>query len=320
MRISRICNFIAVAAFSAFLVGGCSEQNNSSLKETKVKEIDLSQFKDSKPERTMRLLFIHHSVGGQWLADKGDAIEVIPDTSIYKSHPNGGGLRTLLHQNNYEVHEIAYKSRIGEKTDVSDWNTKFRDNMEDILRSDRQDELYKDASIKNEIVMFKSCYPNSQIVSEGKEPGDPDSPEKTIANYKAAYRNLLQYFRSHPDTLFVAVTAPPVVKNVPSRTKEFIKKLAGSESSVEAMGKRARNFNNWLKDSENGWLSGYEGKNVVVFDYYDMLTGKGQSDFLLYPTGGGSDSHPSTEGNSIAAHELTSLLNKSVNRFVATKQ
>ncbi len=307
--------YSACLILMALAAGGCSNEGKSTLKGTKVKEIDLSQYKDSKPVRTMRLLFIHHSCGGQLLADKGDDIQVIPDTCIYKSHPNGGGLRTLLQKNNYEVHEASYKSVIGARTDVCDWNAKFRDRMDDILRTDRQDDKYNDLSIKNDIVMFKSCFPNSEVVADGKEPGNPDSPEKTLANYKAAYSKLLGYFKSRPDTLFVVVTAPPVVKSVPSRTKEFIKNVMGSEDTIQAIGERVRRFNNWLKDTDKGWLAGYSEKNVAVFDYYDVLTGHGKSDYLLFPTKEGRDSHPSTEGNGLAARQLISFLNKTVNRF-----
>lgn len=304
-----------IVIFCLIGIAGCNKQNNSVVGGTKVKEIDLVGYKDTKPERTMKLFFIHHSVGGQWLADKGEAKEIVPDTCLYVNHPNGGGLRTLLQQNNYEVHEAGYKSKIGDKTDVNDWNAKFRDRMEDILSCDRQDTSYKDASAKNDIIVFKSCYPNNAIEAEGKEPGDPDSPEKTTANYKASYNRLLEYFRAHPNTLFVCVTAPPLVESVPSRSKEFIKKIIGSESTVKAVGDRARRFNNWLKDTEKGWLAGYGGKNVVVFDYYDLLTKYGGSNYSLYPTNNGHDSHPSSEGNAIAAPEFVLFLNKSLNRL-----
>lgn len=311
--------FQALFVLCAIAAGGCADRNKTDFKEIMVKQIDLSQYKDSKPERTMKLIFIHHSCGGQWLADKGDTNEILPGTSIYTSHLNGGGLRALLQQNNYEVHEAAYKSAIGDKTDVCDWNAKFRDRMGDIIKCDRQDIFYKDAAVNNDIVMFKSCYPNNAIESDGKEPGNPDSTEKTSANYKAAYQKLLGYFKAHPDTLFVCVTAPPLAESAPSRTKEFIKRMIGSESTAKAVGERARKFNNWLKDSEKGWLAGYEGKNVVVFDYYDLLTRHGESNYALYPTQRGTDSHPSAQGNSIASRVFVPFLNKAVNRFVGPR-
>lgn len=103
-----------------------------------------------------------------------------------------------------------------------------------------------------------------------------------------------------------------MAKNIPSRTKEFIKNILRMDNSVKAIGIRARKFNNWLKDIENGWLSEYELKNVVVFDYYDILTNCGKSNYSMYPTKGGKDSHPSSEGNAIASHKFIPLMNRAV--------
>ncbi len=315
MSIPRIRFFITAAIFSLFLSGGCTEQNKSTVKVSKVKEVDLSPYKDTKPERAFRLLFIHHSCGGIWLADKGEAVEIVPNSCLFERHPYGGGLRALLAQNNYEVHEAGYNSLIGDKTDACDWNVKFRDRMDSILKCDRQDTQYSDSSKKNDIVMFKSCFPANAIESEGKEPGNPDSADITTANYKAAYSKLLGYFKAHPDTLFVCVTAPPLVDNYAGRFTELKRRLFDPEKSSKAVGDRARRFNNWLKDAEKGWLAGYELKNVVVYDFYDVLTGYGASNYTLYPTENGRDSHPSAEGNAIAAREFVPFLNRALNRF-----
>ena len=53
----------------------------------------------------------------------------------------------------------------------------------------------------------------------------------------------------------------------------------------------------------------------MVFDYYDVLTGYGNSNWSAYPTRDDKDSHPSSEGNSKAARELILFLNKAVNRM-----
>ena len=37
--------------------------------------------------------------------------------------------------------------------------------------------------------------------------------------------------------------------------------------------------------------AGYPGTNVAVFDYYDVLTDHGRTDWSAYPTQGGRDSH-----------------------------
>lgn len=272
---------------------------------------DLSKYPPNPPSRQVHLLFIHHSTGGQLLADSGPEAG---QNCIYAKHPNGGGLRTLLERNNYVVHEASYGSKIGNDTDICHWNAKFRDHMDTILRCRNQDELFTDDT-RNRIVVFKSCFPNSWIDSEGKEPGEPDSCEHTTANYKAAYKALLPYFASRPDTLFVVFTAPPLALPPLSKAKNIVRYLLGKSDSYWAVGSRNRSFNKWLMDTEGGWLSGYPHKNVVVFNYYDVLTGHGRSDWSVYGSEGGRNSHPSSEGNALAAGEFVVFLNRAVHRM-----
>ena len=279
--------------------------------------IDLSNYSPDKPKQPVHLLFIHHSTGGALLADKGEKAGPLGQNCIYVTHPNGGGLRSLLQENNYLVHEASYGSVIGEETDVCHWNRKFGEHMQEILRCKQQNESFDDGT-RNRIIVFKSCFPNSWIASDGKAPGDPDSCEKTTANYQAVYTNLLKCFRKQPDTLFVVFTAPPMAEPV-LFTKEKIvnaaKTIVGRPDTVDKIGMRARSFNNWLKDAENGWLKVYELKNVVVFDYYDVLTGNGRSNWSAYPTQGGRDSHPSSEGHAKAAREFVPFLNRALHRL-----
>ncbi len=278
-----------------------------------VRTLDLSMYAEKSPEKPIDLLFIHHSCGGQLLADAGPERG---DHCIYESHPNGGGLRRLLEENNYLVHEASYTSLVGDKTDICHWNAKFRDRMDRVLTCRHQDEFFTDGT-HNRIVMFKSCYPNNWILAQGSPPGDPDDCERTMTNCQAAYSALLEYFRKQPQTLFVAVTAPPLASPVHSlkgRLKEGIKALL-RRSNTASSGARARAFNNWLKDIEKGWLKDYELDNVVVFDLYDILTDHGQSNWSRYPTGGGGDSHPSRAGNRKVALEFIPFLNRSVKRM-----
>ncbi len=279
--------------------------------------VDLNYYSPHEPESPLHLLFIHHSTGGALLADYGERSGPMKQFRIYETHPNGGGLRSLLEKNNYIVHEASYGSVIGEETDICHWNRKFRDSMEEMLVTRQQDERFSDGT-KNKIVIFKSCFPNSWITSEGKEPGDPDSCEKTTANYKAAYHVLLKYFRTRPDTLFVVFTAPPLAEPflfTKDKIMNTVKTIVGRPDTVDKIGHRTRSFNNWLKDVENGWLKDYELNNVVVFDYYDVLTGYGKSDWSLYPTQGGRDSHPSSVGQTKSAQTFVPFLNRAVHRL-----
>lgn len=190
--------------------------------------------------------------------------------------------------------------------------------------------LATDPGGKNEIVMFKSCFPNSQLSGPNSPaPAIADNPMKgqscgggdfTVANAKGIYLDLLGYFGAHTDKLFVAVVAPPV-------------------TSPDTPGGRA--LANWLVDH---WLqdSGYTAGNVFVFDYYDVLSssaGGGASDVglasgnhhrvwngavehktddgadrLAYPSAGG-DSHPNAAGDLKATTEFVPLLNNAYNTW-----
>jgi len=273
--------------------------------------LDLSGFAATPPARPLDLLFIHHSCGGELLAGPGPEDGT---NCILRTHPNGGGLRALLQQNSYRVHEASYGSRVGQQTDVFDWLPKFSRQMDQILSCDLQDNLYANGR-RNQIVVFKSCFPNNLFQSEGVAPGNPTGPELTVWNAKAAYAALLDEFRKSPDVLFVCVTAPPLAPKAPPQPlwKQLLKKVLRRPNSLPLSGPLARQFSDWLS-STDGWLKNYTLKNVVVFDYYDVLTGHGRSNFSVYPTGSGFDSHPSSAGNTEAAKVLVPLLNRAVHR------
>ena len=142
----------------------------------------------------------------------------------------------------------------------------------------------------------------------------------TVANAKGIYLDLLPYFGAHPEKLFVAVVAPPV-------------------TAPDTPGGRA--LANWLVDH---WLqdSGYSAGNVLVFDFYNVLsskTGGGANDLglasgnhhrvwngavqhktddgadrLAYPSAGG-DSHPNAAGDRKATAEFVPLLNAAYNAW-----
>src|SRR4030095_4478150 len=98
-------------------------------------------YSDAAPPQPLNLLFIHHSVGGQLLADEGPTGgESEGRLSIHLSHPNGGGLRRLLQHHGYRVHEASYSSAVGEHTDLFDWLPKFWNLMPTILTVRHQDE------------------------------------------------------------------------------------------------------------------------------------------------------------------------------------
>ncbi len=278
----------------------------------------------SAPNKPVKLIFIHHSTGENWLAD------------------DNGGLGVALMKNNYFVSDTNYgwgPDSIGDMTDIGHWWTWFRGPeshryLSALYRESGQHSSYsrlsKDPGGENEIVMFKSCFPNSDVWGN---PGDPVPPIEsnplrgnstplTIENCKGIYLDILNYFRTRPDKLFIVITAPPMT------------------SLREPSTNRA--FNNWLV---NDWLRGYPYKNVFVFDFYNVLTTNGGSpdindlgwergnhhrwwkgrvqhktdggsDLLAYPSGEDhTDNHPSIAGNRKATAEFVPLLNVAYNRF-----
>ena len=266
----------------------------------------------SPPTDPVRLVFIHHSTGGNWLADPAQ-------------NELGGDLGRVLAENNYYVSATNYgwgPDFIGDATDIPNWLDWFRGErsavyLEALFNEDGQNfgdfgswpRLDESVGGENRIILFKSCFPNSEL--EGK-PDDKAAAEGwlTVSNAKYVYNEILKYFATRPDKLFVVITAPP---------------LSRSSNS-----KNARAFNLWLV---NDWLreNNYALNNVAVFDFYNVLTGvdnhhrifngevehtfKTGQNLLAYPSG---DDHPSRAGNTKATKEFVQMLNVFYNRWAAT--
>jgi hypothetical protein len=290
------------------------DRDHSPREPTPVKKIDLSAFSDARIDRRLQLLFIHHSVGGALFAAPGPTEAVA--RCIWRSHPEGGNARSLLEAQGYEVNEASYGSLLGEKTDLFDWLPKFRDDMAKVLTCDHNDDFYAGGQ-RNDVVVFKSCYPNNRFVAMGEAPGDPRGPELTVWNARATLTALLPELQKQPDTLFVFLSVPPQAPppQVPL-WKWAAKKALGKPAYADVLAREsalARQFNDWVV-SEDGWLAGYPLRNVVVFDLFGSLVAPDGSNLLGYPSGDGHDSHPGRAGNQKVAEELVPFINRAVRR------
>lgn len=312
--------FVLLGIVAAIALGGAAlmpvERGDAQVaaSDNKPQEMTLGDYADDAPGRPIPLVFLHHSVGGQLLAAPGDDRG---KDSIYESHPEGGDLRNRLKESGYLVHEASYKSEVGDRTDTFDWLPKFRSQMPQILRTKMQDERL-DEGERNEVVIFKSCFPNTKFLEMGKEPGKADGPDLNVANAKATMRALRDEFQRHPDTLFVYVTSPPLAPKLDPQPlwKIAAKAVLGrsfGNAELATTGRLTRQFNAWLV-AKDGWLADYPHQNVAVFNYWNILTGEGQSDLLVYPTRGGFDPHPARAGNERAATAFVPFLNKAVRR------
>ncbi len=215
------------------------------------------------PATPVKLIFIHHSTGGHWLADLDE-------------HDQAGELGQALMVNNYYVSATNYDwgpDSIGSRTDIPNWpewftgensatylNALYHENGQNIGGFGSWSRLPADPGGENIIIMFKSCFPNSNLEGNPDDPplSEPNDWEYSVANAQAVYINLLTYFQTRQDKLFVVITAPPLA--------------AGETTAANAANARA--FNNWLV---NDWLAGYPYHNVAVFDYYNVLTSNGSS-------------------------------------------
>jgi hypothetical protein len=284
------CALVTLLALPAFLVTTAASRQQD------------AAWDPSPPDHVVRLVFIHHSSGENWLAD------------------DNGGLGQALSANNYYVSDTNYgwgPDAIGDRTDIPNWLEWFRSDgtdryMQALFSEGEQHAGYTrtlpDPGGENQIVLFKSCFPNSAL--EGR-PDDAPSGDASLSvgGAKYVYNQLLDYFRTRPDRLFIVITAPPLI------------------SSDYA--DNARAFNEWLV---NDWLAenGYTLPNVAVFDFYNVLTGTNHHHRLsngaiehvftpghnlaAYPS---EDDHPSSAGNRKATEEFVPLLNAWYHRWAA---
>jgi hypothetical protein len=293
------------------------------------------------PASPVKLIFIHHSTGGNWLADPA------------LDQPYGG-LGIALMNNNYFVSATNYDwgpDSIGSRTDIPNWpewftgpnsatilSTLYAETGQNIGGFGDWSRLATDPGGENEIVMFKSCFPNSDLYGN---PNDPPLPEPndqyTVENAKAVYNKILAHFATRQDKLFVVITAPPMAEN----------EYTSGEQTPAQRAANARAFSNWLV---NDWLKDYPYNNVAVFDYHNVLTSNGSvsriddpttteepndagsadgnhhrwwndaiqhiqtisNNFAAYPSG---DSHPTAAGHQKATVEFVPLLNVFYNRW-----
>ncbi|MBN1579559.1 MAG: hypothetical protein JXA89_02565 [Anaerolineae bacterium] len=290
------------------------------------------QTNPNPPATPVKLIFIHHSTGGNWLAAPND------------DQPYGD-LGTALMNNNYFVSATNYgwgPDSIGDRTDIPNWpewfagsdsstylNALYNEGGQHIGDFGAWPRLAADPGGENEVILFKSCFPNSDLYGSPDDPpaSAPDD-QFTVSNAKAVYNDLIGYFETRQDKLFVVIAAPPMAEWEYSDDYQTPAQRAAN----------ARAFNNWLV---NEWLNSYPYNNVAVFDYYNVLTSSAgdantndagtesgnhhrwrngtiehvqpvENNFSAYPSG---DSHPSTAGHQKATTEFVPLLNVFYNRW-----
>ena len=269
--ISIIGNIVGVVVFykywssRAFLRGSEIQVNSNrqTIDNLNDRIADLTESMDKFADN--RMVFLHHSVGNCLL--------------------NDGGLRNQLLDMGILVKSATYGDDIGEDTDINHWAGKFEGRMNDIFRFANHGDKYYGDETANDIVMFKSCFPNSNIAGEGTGDGDPTSPERTVANYKAVFTRLKADMKQYPNRLFIYLTAPPLN---PDKTNP--------ENAA-----RAKQFNDWLlSEFQPGYLGETGVTNFYVFDLFGVLADENNVLRNEYRRAKPGDSHPNQNGSTAA--------------------
>lgn len=208
------------------------------------------------------VIFLHHSTGHNLIEE--------------------GGVRQRFREAGYDFWDHGYNGTGLRRPDGSYANYSYRipdDNTDpDGLANLLAQRAYGlplnafSALLQHEVIVFKSCFPASQIESDDQ-----------LALYKAYYLNMRDVMDAHPDRVFVVMSPPPL-------------NPAATDSEAAA---RARAFARWLQSDE--YLAGHP--NVFAFDLFGHLAEDDPAspdyNMLRAAYREGTDSHPNHAANQI---------------------
>ena len=147
--------------------------------------------------------------------------------------------------------------------------------------------------LQHEVIIIKSCYPNSDITSD-----------EYLANDKAYYLAMRDTVDKHPDKVFIIVTTPP---------------LNPAETNLETAA-RAREMADWLKSEE--FLKGYP--NLFTFDFFSYLADDNptspQFNMLRKEYQEGTDSHPNRLANETIGPAFVQYVIQSIRSYEAKRE
>ena len=140
--------------------------------------------------------------------------------------------------------------------------------------------------LQHEVIIFKSCFPNSAIESE-----------RMREDFQAWYLLMRDAFDQHPDHIFILVTSPP------------LHPLATNPDEAA----RARFVADWLKS--DAYLQGHP--NLFVFDFFDLLAGPGTNtlDPRYQLDADDSNSHPNRLANETIGPLFVEFIHEAVQTY-----
>lgn len=228
------------------------------------------------------IVFLHHSVGGNLI--------------------NQGGVREAFTAAGYQFwdHDYNYLGLRDPQAKYTGYSYRVpSDNTDpDGLLAIFQQPVYElpvntlSGLLQHEVIIFKSCYPASDLVSD-----------EQLRQRQDWYVQMRAVMDQHPDKIFIALTPPPLN---PAETR----------SDIAA---RARAFADWL--AADNYRAGHP--NVFVFDLFDALAEDDPAapDFNMLRAAyrDGTDSHPNRAANETIGPQLVAFTINAIEHYRASR-
>ena len=222
------------------------------------------------------IIFLHHSVGANLIQQEG-VRQSLTDLGyeFYDHGYNGDGLT------------LADGTPADRDFGVPDDNTN-PDGFADIYAQPLDDPPDNTFShlMQYDVIVFKSCYPVSNIQSDAQ-----------LAEYKSHYLSIRARMDQYPNKVFIVVTPPPEIP-------------ADSDPQGAA---RARDFADWLASGE--YLDGHP--NVFTFNFFDLVADPATNMLRADYGTDEFDAHPNELANQTVGPLFVDFIDQSVKTFSA---
>ncbi len=212
----------------------------------------------------MKIIFLHHSTGN-----------IIWNGGVKKWFKN----YNKENKTRYRIKERAFPSK-----SPYGWNNYPYDYWNIWVKNAGPKKYMKEPTLeiltkKYDLIIFKHCFPVSNIVPCPAGGPSVDSDVKCMKNYKLQYNALKEKMLSFPECKFLIWTGAALVE--------------GATDEVSA--RRSREFFEWVRGE---WDS--SGDNIYIWDFYELETGGGlymKDEYAVSST----NSHPTAEFADMAA-------------------
>jgi hypothetical protein len=229
-----------------------------------------SKVKSADPEKDKRIIFLHHSTGGNiWKGDESDSkLKLTPSSAVEKWFKE----YNTTHGTNYMIVAKSFP-----KSDPYGWKNYPYDYYNIWVKNAGTEPYMKEPTLEiltkeYDLIIWKHCYPVGRILKDTGQP-DVNSEDKRVENYKVQYEALKSKMKEFPDTKFLVWTGAALLE----------------ENTTREMASRTKEFFDWVKET---WDD--PGDNIHIWDLLQLETEGGlfmKKEFSVGP----GDNHPNKE-------------------------